>query len=127
MITCECYNRKSEQCSLLCETEGWFPDPDLQWLNSKGDIQTAGVSKPHRDAELLSVTRRFTVHKNDIDTFHCRVTLGRHMKKDQIKPAAFFSKLLHTPDKSELVQELSNMSSSLHMFDVFVYLPQMMN
>ncbi|XP_036417263.1 butyrophilin-like protein 8 isoform X2 [Colossoma macropomum] len=90
VITLESYDRKSEEFSLLCESKGWFPKPDLQWLNSRGEIQTAGVTESQRHAELFSVKRRFTVHKNNIDTFLCRVSLGEHWKEDEIKPSVFY-------------------------------------
>ncbi|XP_036416395.1 butyrophilin-like protein 3, partial [Colossoma macropomum] len=90
VITLESYDSNSKQFSLLCESKGWFPEPDLQWLNCKGAIQTAGVTKSQRHAELFSVKRRFTVHKNNIDTFYCRVSLREHTKEKDIKAGVFY-------------------------------------
>ncbi|KAL7858902.1 hypothetical protein SRHO_G00140490 [Serrasalmus rhombeus] len=90
VISVEKYDIISEQFSLLCESKGWFPQPDLQWLNSKGEIQTAGDPEIQSHADLFNVKRRFTVHKNHIDTFYCRATLGEHTKEEQIKPNIFY-------------------------------------
>ncbi|KAL6484019.1 hypothetical protein MHYP_G00088920 [Metynnis hypsauchen] len=84
------YDETSEQFSLLCESKGWRPQPDLQWLNSKGENQPAGVLETQRHAELFTVKRSFTVHKNHIDTFYCRATLGEHTKEKEIKAEAFY-------------------------------------
>ncbi|KAL6454996.1 hypothetical protein MHYP_G00365640, partial [Metynnis hypsauchen] len=86
VISVESYDSNSEQFSLLCESKGWRPRPDLQWLNSKGENQPAGDPEIQRHAELFTVKRSFTVHKNDIDTFYCRATLGEHTKEKEIKP-----------------------------------------
>ncbi|XP_036420844.1 butyrophilin subfamily 3 member A2-like [Colossoma macropomum] len=100
VITLESYDRNSEEFSLLCESKGWRPQPDLQLLNSKGDIQTAGVPESQRHAELFNVKRRFTVHKNNIDTFYCRATLGKHRMEEEIKPSVFYGELLHTAENT---------------------------
>ncbi|KAL6455030.1 hypothetical protein MHYP_G00365300, partial [Metynnis hypsauchen] len=92
VISVESYDSNSEQFSLLCESKGWFPDPDLQWLNSKGENVTAGDPEIQRHAELFTVKRSFTVHKNNIDTFYCRATLGEHTKQEEIKAEAFYER-----------------------------------
>ncbi|KAL6484030.1 hypothetical protein MHYP_G00089030 [Metynnis hypsauchen] len=91
VISVESYDSNSEQFSLLCESKGWRPRPDLQWLNSKGENQTAGDPEIQSDAELFTVKRSFTVHKNDIDTFYCRATLGEQTKQEEIRPKVFYA------------------------------------
>ncbi|KAL6455276.1 hypothetical protein MHYP_G00362710, partial [Metynnis hypsauchen] len=92
-ISVESFDETSEQFSLLCESKGWWPQPDLQWLNSKGENQTAGVLDSHRVCDLFTVKRSFTVHKNHIDTFYCRATLGEHTKEKEIKAEVFYDLL----------------------------------
>ncbi|XP_072553207.1 butyrophilin-like protein 9 isoform X2 [Salminus brasiliensis] len=73
VITVESYD--SETVSLLCKSEGWYPEPALQWMNSRGDNLTAEEIETQRVADLsYSVKRRMTVKHSDIDTFSCRVT-----------------------------------------------------
>ena len=110
MITLEKYDSNSKQFSLLCESKGWFPKPDLQWLNSERDILTVGVTESQTHAELFSVKRRFTVRQNEIDTFYCRVTVGRHMMEEEIKPNVFNGELLHTVENT-LNQHKSSLNS----------------
>uniref|UniRef100_A0A3B4CWS4 Ig-like domain-containing protein n=1 Tax=Pygocentrus nattereri TaxID=42514 RepID=A0A3B4CWS4_PYGNA len=98
VISVEKYDSNSEQFSLLCESKGWRPQPDLQWLNSKGENQTAGDPDSHSNCELFNVKRRFTVHKNHIDTFYCRATVGenqkiKYTKEEQIKSEVFYENL----------------------------------
>ncbi|KAL7858913.1 hypothetical protein SRHO_G00140600 [Serrasalmus rhombeus] len=98
VISVEKYDSNSEQFSLLCESKGWRPEPDLQWLNSKGENQTAGDTDSHRNCALFNVKRRFTVHKNHIDTFYCRATLGenqkiKYTKEEQIKSEVLYDLL----------------------------------
>ncbi|KAL6483988.1 hypothetical protein MHYP_G00088610 [Metynnis hypsauchen] len=93
VISVESYDETSEQFSLLCESKGWFPQPDLQWLNSKGENQTAGVLETQRHAKLFTVKRSFTVHKNHINTFYCRATLGEHTREEELKPGVFYDLL----------------------------------
>ncbi|KAL0196755.1 hypothetical protein M9458_005295, partial [Cirrhinus mrigala] len=61
---------------LQCESEGWYPEPDLQWLNSEG-------VKTHRNTDGFSVKHTITVHHRD-DKIHCRVKLRHHMLETQI-------------------------------------------
>uniref|UniRef100_A0A671RVW9 Ig-like domain-containing protein n=1 Tax=Sinocyclocheilus anshuiensis TaxID=1608454 RepID=A0A671RVW9_9TELE len=49
---------------LQCESEGWNPEPDLEWLDS-------------RHTEGFSVKHTITLHHSD--KIHCRVKLRHHM------------------------------------------------
>ncbi|KAL6484035.1 hypothetical protein MHYP_G00089080 [Metynnis hypsauchen] len=101
LITVESYDSNSEQFSLLCQSKGWRSQPDLQWLNSKGENQPAGDPEIQRHAGLFTVKRRFTVHKNHIDTFYCRATLGEHKEQEEIRPEVFYGELLHTAESAQ--------------------------
>ncbi|KAL6483987.1 hypothetical protein MHYP_G00088600 [Metynnis hypsauchen] len=93
VITVKKYDSNSKQFSLLCESKGWWPQPDLQWLNSERDILNVGVTKSQRHAELFTVNLHITLHYHDIDTFYCRVTLREHMIEERIKPTAIYDHL----------------------------------
>ncbi|XP_036420376.1 ribonuclease inhibitor-like isoform X2 [Colossoma macropomum] len=71
------------EVNLLCETKGWWPKPDLQWLDRNGNSLT-GVTETHRDTESFSVKHRITVPNNDGDRFHCRVKQRDHMMQADI-------------------------------------------
>ncbi|XP_036419989.1 selection and upkeep of intraepithelial T-cells protein 6-like [Colossoma macropomum] len=103
VITVERYDEKSEEFTLLCESKGWFPEPDLQWLDSEENNLTAGDTELHRGAEFFSVKRRFTIHKCHIDTFYCRVTLREHMMEEKIKAEAFYDHLLRPARTAAIV------------------------
>ncbi|XP_037396766.1 ribonuclease inhibitor-like isoform X2 [Pygocentrus nattereri] len=93
LITVEKYDSNSEEFSLLCESKGWFPQPDLHWLDSEGKSLTAEDTESQREAELFNVKRRITVHKNEIDTVFCKVTLKDYIMKEKIKAGAIYEHL----------------------------------
>ncbi|KAL0196754.1 hypothetical protein M9458_005294, partial [Cirrhinus mrigala] len=63
---------------LLCESEGWYPEPDLEWLNSERVSLSSETTETHRNADRFSVKHTITVHHRD-DRIHCRVKLRHHM------------------------------------------------
>uniref|UniRef100_A0A673W7V8 Ig-like domain-containing protein n=1 Tax=Salmo trutta TaxID=8032 RepID=A0A673W7V8_SALTR len=60
---------------LKCESGGWFPEPEMEWLDSSGTILPAdGPPERHRDPEgLYTVRRHVTVNQTDTNNFTCRV------------------------------------------------------
>ncbi|KAI4883246.1 hypothetical protein NFI96_022289, partial [Prochilodus magdalenae] len=87
VITVEKYDESSDTFTLLCESGGWRPEPDLRWLDSEGKNLTTGLTELHRDAELFSVKRQVTVRYRDTDTAYCKVTLGHHTMEKPITPS----------------------------------------
>uniref|UniRef100_A0A674AH74 Ig-like domain-containing protein n=1 Tax=Salmo trutta TaxID=8032 RepID=A0A674AH74_SALTR len=73
---------------LKCESGGWFPEPEMEWLDSSGTILPAdGPPERHRDSEgLYAVRRHVTVNQTDINRFTCRVNQLEinHMKETEI-------------------------------------------
>ncbi len=63
---------------LHCESEGWYPEPVLEWLNSEGVSLSSETTETHRNADRFSVKHTITVHDRD-DKIHCRVRLRHHM------------------------------------------------
>ncbi|XP_036843739.1 butyrophilin subfamily 1 member A1-like isoform X5 [Oncorhynchus mykiss] len=59
---------------LLCESEGWHPEPELVWLNSKGVHLSAGPPEIHRSFKgFYRVKRHVIVQETDTNRFTCRV------------------------------------------------------
>ncbi|XP_072553204.1 ribonuclease inhibitor-like isoform X2 [Salminus brasiliensis] len=91
VITVESYD--SETVSLLCKSKGWYPEPALQWMNSRGVNLTAEETETQRVADLYTVKRRVTVKRSDIDTFFCRATQRHHEKEGDITAATIYDHL----------------------------------
>uniref|UniRef100_A0A671RVD4 Zgc:123297 n=1 Tax=Sinocyclocheilus anshuiensis TaxID=1608454 RepID=A0A671RVD4_9TELE len=62
---------------LQCESEGWNPEPDLEWLASAGVTLSSETTEKHRKTEGFSVKHTITLHHSD--KIHCRVKLRHHM------------------------------------------------
>ncbi|KAJ7987462.1 hypothetical protein DPEC_G00326750 [Dallia pectoralis] len=67
---------------LVCQSEGWHPEPDLVWLDSKGVSLSAGPPKTHRDIKgLYTVKQHVIVQETDTNLFTCRVSQSRIKEK----------------------------------------------
>uniref|UniRef100_A0A9J7XA88 Butyrophilin subfamily 1 member A1-like n=1 Tax=Cyprinus carpio carpio TaxID=630221 RepID=A0A9J7XA88_CYPCA len=62
---------------LQCESEGWYPEPDLEWLDSEGVSLSSETTEMQRNTDGFSVKHTTTVHHRD--KIHCRVKLRHHM------------------------------------------------
>ncbi|XP_073704747.1 butyrophilin subfamily 1 member A1-like [Garra rufa] len=62
---------------LQCESEGWYPEPDLEWLDSEGVSLNSETTETHRNTDGFSVKHTFTARHSD--KIHCRVKLRHHM------------------------------------------------
>uniref|UniRef100_A0A671T8U4 Ig-like domain-containing protein n=1 Tax=Sinocyclocheilus anshuiensis TaxID=1608454 RepID=A0A671T8U4_9TELE len=67
---------------LQCESEGWYPEPVLEWLDSEGVSLSSETTETHRNADRFSVKHTITIHHSD--KIHCRVKLRHHMLETQI-------------------------------------------
>lgn len=60
--------------AVLCESRGWYPEPELDWLDSEGknllDGRTEAISSMD---ETFSVSRRLSVEQSHGKSFTCRV------------------------------------------------------
>ncbi|XP_043090086.1 butyrophilin subfamily 1 member A1-like [Puntigrus tetrazona] len=81
-ITVDGFDR-SGGLHLQCESEGWYPEPDLEWLNREGVSLSSETTETHREADKFSVKHTITVYERD-DKIHCRIRLKHHMLETQI-------------------------------------------
>ncbi|KAK5870634.1 hypothetical protein PBY51_003565 [Eleginops maclovinus] len=59
---------------LQCESEGWYPQPEVLWLDAEGKLLSAGPTETLRGPEALyTVSSRVTVEKRLSNIFTCRV------------------------------------------------------
>ncbi|XP_045920994.1 butyrophilin subfamily 3 member A3-like [Micropterus dolomieu] len=57
-----------------CESAGWYPEPEVFWLDSEGNLLSAGPTETVRDPDdLYTVSSRVTVEKRHSNSFTCRV------------------------------------------------------
>ncbi|XP_046873563.1 butyrophilin subfamily 1 member A1-like [Hypomesus transpacificus] len=73
---------REDGVGLQCESGGWYPEPELEWRDSKGRLLPADVPQTDRlpdpgPHQRYTVTSRVTVQKTDTNRFTCRVHLQR--------------------------------------------------
>ncbi|XP_026178848.1 butyrophilin subfamily 1 member A1-like [Mastacembelus armatus] len=63
---------------LECESKGWYPEPEVLWLDSEGNLLSAGPMETLRGPDdLYTVSSRLTVEKRHGNSFTCRVQQNR--------------------------------------------------
>ncbi|XP_030635149.1 butyrophilin subfamily 1 member A1-like [Chanos chanos] len=70
--------------SLLCESNDWWPEPEVLWLDSDGNLLPAEDTETLSDPERFHVKKRVTVQDSNTNRFYCRVILRDHMKETEI-------------------------------------------
>ncbi|XP_059210524.1 butyrophilin subfamily 3 member A2-like [Centropristis striata] len=59
---------------LQCESSGWYPEPEVLWLDGEGKLLSAGPTETVRGPDdLYTVSSRVTVEKRHSNSFTCRV------------------------------------------------------
>ncbi|KAL7375491.1 hypothetical protein ABVT39_018377 [Epinephelus coioides] len=59
---------------LQCESAGWYPEPEVLWLDGEGNLLSAGPTETVRGPDdLYTVSSRVTVEKRHSNSFTCRV------------------------------------------------------
>uniref|UniRef100_A0A3B4VKH7 Ig-like domain-containing protein n=1 Tax=Seriola dumerili TaxID=41447 RepID=A0A3B4VKH7_SERDU len=59
---------------LQCESKGWYPEPELLWLDGEGKLLSAGPTETVRGPDdLYTVSSGVTVEKRHSNSFTCRV------------------------------------------------------
>ncbi|XP_038558288.1 putative selection and upkeep of intraepithelial T-cells protein 1 homolog [Micropterus salmoides] len=64
----------SDSVVFQCESEGWYPEPEVFWLDGEGNLLSAGPTETVRGPDdLYTVSSRVTVEKRHSNSFTCRV------------------------------------------------------
>ncbi|XP_071315709.1 butyrophilin subfamily 2 member A2-like [Trachinotus anak] len=64
----------SRRVVLQCESKGWYPEPEVLWLDGEGKLLPAGPTETVRGPDgLYTVSSRVTVEKRHSNSFTCRV------------------------------------------------------
>ncbi|XP_044039903.1 butyrophilin subfamily 2 member A1-like isoform X9 [Siniperca chuatsi] len=59
---------------LQCESAGWYPEPEVLWLDGEGKLVSVGPTETVRGPDdLYTVSSRVTVEKRHSNNFTCRV------------------------------------------------------
>uniref|UniRef100_A0A669DX65 Ig-like domain-containing protein n=1 Tax=Oreochromis niloticus TaxID=8128 RepID=A0A669DX65_ORENI len=59
---------------LQCESSGWYPEPELLWLDGEGNLLSAGPTETLRGPDdLYTVSSRVTVEKRHSNNITCRL------------------------------------------------------
>ncbi|KAM8747517.1 butyrophilin subfamily 3 member A2-like isoform 1-T3 [Acanthopagrus schlegelii] len=59
---------------LQCNSTGWYPEPEVFWLDGEGNLLSAGPTETVRGPDdLYTVSSRVTVEKRHSNSFTCRV------------------------------------------------------
>uniref|UniRef100_A0AAY5E9R2 Ig-like domain-containing protein n=1 Tax=Electrophorus electricus TaxID=8005 RepID=A0AAY5E9R2_ELEEL len=86
--TCQVDSKQDNAISsgvlLQCDSKGWWPVPELQWLDSEGAEVRAGVTESCEDGEGFYVRRSLTAHSSDTNTYICRVKWGQNVMEEKI-------------------------------------------
>uniref|UniRef100_A0A8C6WS19 Ig-like domain-containing protein n=1 Tax=Neogobius melanostomus TaxID=47308 RepID=A0A8C6WS19_9GOBI len=79
---------------LRCESRGWFPEPELVWLDSEGTVLTGARTEAQRgvNEETFSVSSRLSVEQSPGNSFTCRVRHQetRQSRENQIRITVYF-------------------------------------
>uniref|UniRef100_A0A0F8BMS9 Butyrophilin-like protein 2 n=1 Tax=Larimichthys crocea TaxID=215358 RepID=A0A0F8BMS9_LARCR len=112
-------NRASTGLVLQCESKGWYPEPEVFWLDAEGNLLSAGPTETVRGPDdLYTVSRRLTVEKSD--TFTCRVQQKNITQTRETEIQILDNKMHHdnepedgTAETDKLVEELKKMEDQL--------------
>ncbi|XP_050922999.1 butyrophilin subfamily 1 member A1 [Lates calcarifer] len=79
---------------LECESKGWYPEPEVLWLDGEGNLLSAGPTETVRGPDdLYTVSSRVTVEKRHSNSFTCRVQQNKtnHTREAHIDISGDFS------------------------------------
>ncbi|XP_050925604.1 butyrophilin subfamily 3 member A2 isoform X1 [Lates calcarifer] len=71
---------------LECESKGWYPEPEVLWLDGEGNLLSAGPTETVRGPDdLYTVSSRVTVEKRHSNSFTCRVQQNKTNQSSETK------------------------------------------
>uniref|UniRef100_A0A671TMM5 Ig-like domain-containing protein n=1 Tax=Sparus aurata TaxID=8175 RepID=A0A671TMM5_SPAAU len=83
--------KNSSRVVLQCESTGWYPEPEVFWLDGEGNLLSAGPTETVRGPDdLYTVSSRVTVEKRHSNSFTCRVQQNHTNQTRETK--------IHVPD-----------------------------
>ena len=56
----------------MCQSEGWYPEPSIEWLTSAGEVLPSGPVESSRTRDGFAVSRRVVIQESD-GRVKCRV------------------------------------------------------
>uniref|UniRef100_A0A8C9TH57 Ig-like domain-containing protein n=1 Tax=Scleropages formosus TaxID=113540 RepID=A0A8C9TH57_SCLFO len=96
LISIEGY--KQGGISLVCESKGWYPQPEVVWMDSEGHSLPAGHTETHTDSmDLFIVRRSVIVQETKTNRFTCQVL---------------------QQDLNEMKETITNIPGKLHIFSI---------
>ncbi|XP_076019233.1 hemicentin-1-like isoform X9 [Genypterus blacodes] len=67
-------SKSNDAVMLECESAGWYPEPEVRWLDAEGNIVSAGPTETLRGPDgLYNVSSSVTVDNKHGNTFTCKV------------------------------------------------------
>ncbi|XP_062301176.1 butyrophilin subfamily 3 member A2-like [Scomber scombrus] len=77
--------KSSSKVILQCESKGWYPQPEVFWLDDEGNLLSAEPTETVRGPDgLYTVSSRVTVEKSHSNNFTCRVKTNKHTRETHI-------------------------------------------
>ncbi|XP_071382251.1 butyrophilin subfamily 3 member A2-like [Centroberyx affinis] len=105
--------KNSSEVVLGCESKGWYPEPEVFWLDGEGNILSAGPTETVRGPDgLYTVSSRVTVEKTHTNRFTCRV---QQQNINQTRETH-----IHVPDEFFMVPSSSAVYISIVLAVVFM-------
>uniref|UniRef100_A0A669BR72 Ig-like domain-containing protein n=1 Tax=Oreochromis niloticus TaxID=8128 RepID=A0A669BR72_ORENI len=86
----------SSRVVLQCESAGWYPEPELLWLDGEGNLLSAGPTETLRGPDdLYTISSRVTVEKRHSNNITCRVQQrNTNQSRETHKHCSYFSSIL---------------------------------
>uniref|UniRef100_A0A7N6C0U1 Ig-like domain-containing protein n=1 Tax=Anabas testudineus TaxID=64144 RepID=A0A7N6C0U1_ANATE len=98
----EVISNTSGRLVIQCESKGWYPEPELLWLDAEGKILSAGPTETVRGPDdLYTVSSRVTVEKRHSNNITCRVQQKKsnQTRETQIYISDGFLVVQSSPDR----------------------------
>ncbi|XP_045920993.1 butyrophilin subfamily 2 member A2-like [Micropterus dolomieu] len=115
-----------------CKSEGWYPEPEVFWLDGEGNLLSAGPTETVRGPDdLYTVSSRVTVEKRHSNSFTCRVqqkdinqtrethiqvTAGFFMDQSSLIGIGIFTIVVYSPVLLLFILILTRKHSHFQMF-----------
>uniref|UniRef100_A0A0F8AVD7 Butyrophilin subfamily 1 member A1 n=1 Tax=Larimichthys crocea TaxID=215358 RepID=A0A0F8AVD7_LARCR len=98
---------------LECKSKGWYPEPEVIWLDAEGNLLSAGPTETVRGPDdLYTVSSRVTVEKSN--SFTCRVQQKTITQTRETH--------IHVPAELFVVQSSSAVRISISLFVCFIFI-----